>query len=110
VLQLISNGTELSIKEISMKRSALAGLFVAAALLAPSVFAADDLCAVNLQKIKDAQVSGEAKSSDLQDNIDKAVEQAKDAQKKGTEEGKKDCISLTTQALQDIQNNTKGDQ
>lgn len=39
-----------------MKRSALAGLFVAAALLAPSVFAADDLCTVNLQKIKDAQV------------------------------------------------------
>lgn len=93
-----------------MKRSALAGLFVAAALLAPSVFAADDLCAVNLQKIKDAQVSGEAQSADLKANIDKAVKEAKAAQAKGTEEGKKDCISLTTQALQDIQNNTKGDQ
>ena len=93
-----------------MKRSALAGLFIAAALLSPSAFAEADLCTVNLQKIKEAQVSTEVQSEGLKTNIEDAVKKAEAAKAKGTEEGKKDCISLTTQALQDINNNTKGDQ
>ena len=44
-----------------MKRTALAGLFVAAAMLASPVFAnepaKDDLCAINLQKINDAMAT-----------------------------------------------------
>ena len=45
-------------KEIPMKHSAIAGLFIAGALLTSPVFAADkDLCAGNLQTIKDFETS-----------------------------------------------------
>ena len=40
-----------------MKRTALAGLFISAVMLASPVFAADDLCQINLQKINDAVAS-----------------------------------------------------
>jgi len=45
-----------------MKRTAISGLFIAAALLASPVFAAEDLCAANLQKISDDMVSKGASS------------------------------------------------
>ncbi|EPL04020.1 hypothetical protein [Pseudomonas sp. CF161] len=95
-----------------MKRSALAGLFITAAMLASPVFAAaqEDLCQINLQKIRDAKVSTEAMSEQLSNDIDASVQQATAEKAKGTEEGTKNCISLTTQAIQKIQNNTKGDQ
>ncbi|AHL32109.1 hypothetical protein CD58_04060 [Pseudomonas brassicacearum] len=94
-----------------MKHIAFAGLFISAALLASPVFANSqaDLCQVNLQKIKDAQVSTEEMSSALKADIDATVGQAKAEQSKGTEDGTKRCISLTTQAIQKLQNNTKGD-
>lgn len=95
-----------------MKRSALAGLFITTALLASPVFAAgqEDLCQINLQKIRDAKVSTEAMSSELSSSIDAKVQLATAEQARGTEEGTKNCISLTTQAIQQLQNNTKGDQ
>ncbi|WP_339479181.1 MULTISPECIES: hypothetical protein [unclassified Pseudomonas] len=95
-----------------MKRTALAGLFISAAMLASPVFADSqpDLCQVNLQKIKDAKVSTEQMSKSMENDIDATVKQATTEQAKGTEEGSKNCISLTTQALQKLQNNTKGDQ
>ncbi|VVN98597.1 hypothetical protein [Pseudomonas fluorescens] len=95
-----------------MKRSALAGLFITAAILASPVFAGsqDDLCNINLQKIRDAKVSTEQMSEGLKSDIDATVHQATAAKAKGTEEGAKECISLTTQAMQKIQNNSKGDQ
>ncbi|AZC16238.1 MULTISPECIES: hypothetical protein [Pseudomonas] len=95
-----------------MKRSALAGLFITAAMLASPAFAAgqEDLCQINLQKIRDAKVSTEAMSSTLSSDIDSKVQQATAEQAKGTEQGTKNCISLTTQAIQMLQNNTKGDQ
>jgi len=95
-----------------MKRSALAGLFITAAMLASPVFAAaqEDLCQINLQKIRDAKVSTEAMSEQLSNDIDASVQQATAEKAKGTEEGIKNCISLTTQTIQKIQNNTKGDQ
>ena len=91
-----------------MKGTALSALFAAATLLASPVFAADDLCTTNLQKINDAVASSGEISSDLQDNIDSTVAQAKEEQSKGTKEGTQACISLTTQVLQDIANNNKG--
>ena len=91
-----------------MKRTALAGLFISAVMLASPVFAAEDLCQINLQKINDAVASSGEISSDLQDNIDSTVAQAKEEQSKGTKEGTQGCISLTTQVLQDIANNNKG--
>ncbi|MET3456176.1 MULTISPECIES: hypothetical protein [Pseudomonas] len=95
-----------------MKRTALAGLFISAAMLASPVFADSqaDLCQINLQKIKDAKVSTEQMSESMKTDIDATVGQATAEQAKGTEEGSKNCISLTTQALQKLQNNTKGDQ
>ena len=91
-----------------MKRTALAGLFISAVMLASPVFAADDLCQINLQNINDAVASSGEISSDLQDNIDSTVAQAKEEQSKGTKEGTQACVSLTTQVLQDIANNNKG--
>lgn len=95
-----------------MKRTALAGLFISVAMLASPVFADSqaDLCQINLQKIKDAKVSTEQMSETMQSDIDGTIHQATAAKAKGTEEGTKECISLTTQALQKLQNNTKGDQ
>ena len=91
-----------------MKRTALAGLFISAVMLASPVFAAEHLCQINLQKINDAVASSGEISSDLQDNIDSTVAQAKEEQSKGTKEGTQACISLTTQVLKDIANNNKG--
>jgi Skp family chaperone for outer membrane proteins len=91
-----------------MKRSALAGLFVAATLLAPAAFAADDLCAVNLQKIKDAQPQMKVQSVELNARIKQAVENAQKEQAKGTDEGNKNCISLTERALNDIDDTDDG--
>ena len=88
-----------------MKRSALAGLFITAAMLASPVFAAEDLCAINLQKINDAKVSTGEMPEDLKNTIDKAESEAKAAQAAGN---KDECISLTTQAIQEIANNNKG--
>ncbi|MCK9816968.1 hypothetical protein BK634_29815 [Pseudomonas chlororaphis] len=95
-----------------MKRSALAGLFITATMLASPVFAAaqEDLCQINLQKIKDAKVSTEVMSEQLSADVDASVQQATAEKAKGTEEGTKNCISITTQAIQKLQNNTKGDQ
>ncbi|MFP3517890.1 hypothetical protein SB766_17035 [Pseudomonas sp. SIMBA_077] len=88
-----------------MKRTALAGLFVCAAMLASPVFAAEDLCQVNLVKIADAQATLLATSENTKSDIDALVTKAKDEQAAGKKE---DCISTTTLALQKLQNLTKG--
>ncbi|MBT2311892.1 hypothetical protein [Pseudomonas fluorescens] len=93
-----------------MKRTAFAGLFISAALLASPVFADSqtDLCQINLQKIDD--LSTKQTSESMKTEIHATVGQAKAEQSKGTKEGTEKCISLTTQALQTLENNTKGDQ
>ena len=92
-----------------MKRSVLLGLFVTASILASPGFAGnqEDLCEVNLQTIRDARTS--IQSPDLQANMEATVQQAQAAQAKNTEEGTKECIALTTRAIQTIQNSTKGE-
>lgn len=88
-----------------MKRTTLTGLFIAAAFVASPVFAADDLCSINLQKIKDEQTVATpvdpSKGGDYQADIDKA----KAAQSAGNT---KDCIELTTKTLSDIEKSKKG--
>jgi len=93
-----------------MKRTALAGLLIAAAMLTSPVFASESLCDINLQKIKDTVVSTEVMSEDLKSDINELVAEAQTEKAKGTEEGEKNCTSLTSQALQKLQNNTKGGQ
>jgi hypothetical protein len=85
-----------------MKRTALSGLFLSAALLASPVFAADDLCSSNLQAIKDYQVSTNANlSPQLKESLAKTHEQATAAQAAGNDES---CIELTTKAITSVKN------
>ena len=91
-----------------MKRSALAGLLIAATMLASSSFAAgDDLCATNLQAIANAKT--QTLAPEIMTRVEASVQQAKAYQAQNTEEGTKKCISETTQTLQEIQNKDKGD-
>ena len=84
-----------------MKHSAIAGLFISAALLASPVFAADkDLCDGNIQKLEDAITTAPAVSESAMDNAKTALEDAKKAQASGND---KDCIEITGQMLEKIQ-------
>ncbi|MBO0495981.1 hypothetical protein [Pseudomonas sp. Marseille-Q1929] len=92
-----------------MKRSALAGLFITAAMLASPVFAAGDkdLCEINLNKINDGKATLATDSTGKSGEIDTAVASAKAAHAAGDE---KKCIEITSKALQDLQNSEKGGQ
>lgn len=92
-----------------MKRSVLAGLLITATVLASPVFAGkqEDLCQVNLQTLKNSEAT--IQNPELKPEIEAAMQEAKTAQAKNTEAGTKDCISLTTQAIQQIENSTKGE-
>ncbi|MFW0753974.1 hypothetical protein ACN1C3_04355 [Pseudomonas sp. H11T01] len=93
-----------------MKRSVLAGLFITATVLASPAFAGgqEDLCQVNLQTLRNSQAA--IQNPELKPQIEAAMQQAKTAQAKNTEAGTKECISLTTKAIQQIENSTKGGQ
>jgi len=88
-----------------MKGTALSALFAAATLLASPAFAADDLCAINLQKINDMQATNTAANVGTTEtggpaaDIDEQVKQAKDAQAAGDT---KKCIAITSQAINDL--------
>jgi len=88
-----------------MKRTAITGLFMTAALLASPVFAADDLCSANLQKIDDQMTTMTASSESLVKSVKDQADDARAAQKAGND---KDCIALTTKALKDLDDTTKG--
>jgi hypothetical protein len=91
-----------------MKRSALAGLFITAAMLASPVFAAektDQLCQINLDKINNGRALLATDTSGKSGEIDTAVSQAKAAHAAGDD---KKCIEITSKALQDLQNSDKG--
>ena len=91
-----------------MKRSALAGLLITAAMLASPVFAAgktDDLCQINLDKINDGKALLATDTSGKSGEIDTAVSQAKAAHAAGDD---KKCIEITSKALQDLQDSDKG--
>ena len=87
-----------------MKRSVFSGLIITAALVSSPVFAAEDLCDVNLQKIDDAKTItlnlGEPAKSQLED----ATKEARAAQANKDE---KTCITRSTDALTIIGNVSK---
>lgn len=84
-----------------MKHSAIAGLFITGALLASPVFAADkDLCAGNLQIIKDFETSQPSISENSEDNVKAAREKAEAAQKAGDD---KECVAITSNIVTKIQ-------
>lgn len=80
-----------------MKRTALTGLFLTAALLGSPAFAADDLCDSNLQTLKDAQVSsGTNLAADTKMSVEENEKKALAAKAAGDE---KKCIEITTKAI-----------
>ncbi|HEF4758859.1 TPA: hypothetical protein SAN82_001266 [Pseudomonas putida] len=84
-----------------MKHSAIAGLFITAALLASPVFAADEnLCDVNIQKIKDALTTAPALASNAELKVEDTLEKAEAAKASNNQ---KDCIELTSGLLTRIQ-------
>ncbi|WP_341522620.1 hypothetical protein AABC73_04410 [Pseudomonas sp. G.S.17] len=85
-----------------MKRTALTGLFLTAALLGSPVFAADDLCGGNIKTLENAVVSSNTNfSADSKAELQKTVDAAKVAQKNGDE---KKCIAITTKELTELKN------
>ncbi len=91
-----------------MKRTALTGLFLTAALLGSPAFAADDLCGANLQTLKDTITSsGTNLSADTKAEVEKTQEAALAAQKAGDD---KKCIELTTQAKTKLTNVGSGNE
>ena len=86
-----------------MKHSAIAGLFIAGALLASPVFAADsnkDLCAGNLQLMKDFLTSQPSIPETSVDNVKTAQEDAMKAQAAG-DDGK--CVEITNGMITKMQ-------
>ncbi|WP_295481382.1 hypothetical protein [uncultured Pseudomonas sp.] len=88
-----------------MKGTALSAVFAAATLLASPVFAADDLCAINLQKINDEMATTGATSEGLVDTLNKHIDEAKAAQAKGDN---KECITITNKVLERLNKTEKG--
>ncbi|MFJ4111357.1 hypothetical protein [Pseudomonas sp. NPDC089758] len=88
-----------------MKGTALSALFAAATLLASPVFAADDLCALNMQKIDDAMATAGATSEGLDKALNEDVDKAKAAQAAGDT---KECIAISTKVLQRLEKTDKG--
>ncbi|HEX8594696.1 MAG TPA: hypothetical protein VF682_15680 [Pseudomonas sp.] len=85
-----------------MKRTALTGLFLTAALLGSPVFAADDLCGANIKTLENAAVSSNTNfSADSKADQEKTIASAKAAQAAGKE---KECIEITTKQIQAMKN------
>lgn len=90
-----------------MKYSVLLGLLVTTSMVASPTFAAEkDLCQVNLQTIQNAEATID--NPDMQSQINTAVQQAKTEEAKHTKAGTDNCIALTNQAIQSIQDSQKG--
>lgn len=88
-----------------MKGTALSALFAAATLLASPAFAAEDLCAINLQKIDDNMATAGATSEGLDKAVTEHIDKAKAAQASGDT---KECIAITTKVLQRLEKTEKG--
>ncbi|MBV4502656.1 hypothetical protein [Pseudomonas shirazensis] len=88
-----------------MKGTALSALFAAATLLASPVFAADDLCAMNLQKIDDSMATTATTSEGLDKTLTEHIDKAKAAQASGD---KKECITITSKVLERLEKTDKG--
>ena len=85
-----------------MKRSVL---FVLAGLVATPIFAAEDLCTINLQKLSDYKATASTLGQPLLGQIRDARVEAQKAQAEGDTQK---CISLTNKALQDVVNSQNG--
>ncbi|MCE6978515.1 hypothetical protein EI534_14200 [Pseudomonas frederiksbergensis] len=90
-----------------MKRSALAGLLITASLLASPVYASNesDQCVMKLQEVNNKLSSTPTLDAATKGVVITKTEQAKAAHAANND---KECVSLTQQALQDIQSHAHG--
>lgn len=88
-----------------MKGTALSALFAAATLLASPVFAAEDLCAGNLQKIDDTMATMTTASEATKMTVGDQVKEAKSAQTNGDKEK---CVTISTKVLSELNKTEKG--
>jgi len=88
-----------------MKGTALSALFAAATLLASPVFAADDLCTLNLQKIDDSMATTATTPEGLDKTLTEHIDKAKAAQASGDT---KECITITSKVLERLNKTDKG--
>ncbi|MGF6225806.1 hypothetical protein [Pseudomonas frederiksbergensis] len=90
-----------------MKRSALAGLLIAATMLASSAYASNDSdqCVMKLQEVNNKLSSTTTLGAATKGVVITKAEQAKAAHAANND---KECVSLTQQALQDFQSHAHG--
>ncbi len=90
-----------------MKHALLTGLVLTAIALPFSAFANNDnsQCQMNLSKIRDAKVARPDLSDAVKSDVDTTVHRAESALARHSDDGARECVSLTQQALQKVQGN-----
>jgi hypothetical protein len=88
-----------------MKHALLAGLLLTTFALPFAANANDDnaQCQMNLSKIRDAKVANPTLSDALRSDIDTTVHRAESALARHNDDGARECVALTQQALQKAQ-------
>jgi hypothetical protein len=90
-----------------MKHALLAGPILAAVALPLTSFANDDdsQCQMNLSKIRDTKAARPNLSDAVKSDVDTTVHRAESARARHNNDGARECVSLTQQALQKLQSN-----
>lgn len=88
-----------------MKRALLTGLLLTAITLPFAARANDEnnQCQMNLSKIRDTQVANPNLSDAVKSDVDTTVHRAESALARHNDDGARECVALTQQALQKIQ-------
>ncbi|MFK3799868.1 hypothetical protein [Pseudomonas sp. NPDC088444] len=90
-----------------MKHALLTGLLLTAFALPFAASANDDnsQCQMNLSKVRDAKVAKPDLSDAVKSDVDTTVHRAESALARHNDDGARECVALTQQALQKIQSN-----
>lgn len=93
--------------ETTMKHALLAGLLLTAFVLPFAASANDDntQCQMNLSKARDAKVAKPDLSEAVRSDVDTTIHRAESALARHNDDGARECVALTQQALQKIQSN-----
>jgi hypothetical protein len=93
--------------ENNMKHALLTGLLLTAFALPFTATANDDnsLCQINLSKIRDTKAAKPNLSDAVRSDVDTTVHRAESALARHNDDGARECVSLTQQALQKLQSN-----
>jgi hypothetical protein len=92
--------------ENNMKHALLTGLLLTAFALPFTATANDNsLCQINLSKIRDTKAAKPNLSDAVRSDVDTTVHRAESALARHNDDGARECVSLTQQALQKLQSN-----